>query len=114
SPLLVPGVNLCVGADVDAGFGLRLAQRFALERQADGVVDEAVEDGVGVGGIANGGVPAVHRKLAGQNDGTAVVAVVDDLHEVSALGRGQVDHRPIVQNQDADSGHLAHQPAHAI
>ena len=42
-----------------------------------GVVDEAVEDGVGVGGIADGGVPAVHRKLAGQNDGTAIVPVVD-------------------------------------
>ena len=77
-------------------------------------MDEAVEDGVGVGGIADGGVPAVHWKLAGQNDGTAIVPVVDDLHKVAALGRGQVDHRPVVQNQDAGSGHLSHQAAHAI
>ena len=78
------------------------------------VMDETVQDGVGVGGIADRGVPAVHRKLTGQNDGAAIVPVVDDLHEIAALGRGQVYHRPIVQNQDADSADLAHQPAHAI
>ena len=55
-------------------------------------MDDAVEDRVGVGWIADGGVPALHRELAGQDDGAAIVPVVDDLHEVPALGGGQVDH----------------------
>ena len=36
------------------------------------------------------------------------------VHEVPALGGSQVDHRPIVQNQHADLGHLARSGSHPV
>ncbi len=43
---------------------LRLAQRFAIEFEAVGVVDDTVEDGVGEGWFADHLVPAADRQLA--------------------------------------------------
>ena len=40
------------------------AQRVALELEAMGIVDDAVEDGVGDGRLADDCVPAVDRYLA--------------------------------------------------
>ena len=36
-----------------------------------GIVDQAVEDGVSQGGVADGGVPMFNRKLAGDDGRTA-------------------------------------------
>ena len=58
--------------------------------------------------IADHAVPAVYGKLAGEDDRSAIMSVVDDLHKVPALGRGQLEHREVVQNQQADLGVLAH------
>jgi hypothetical protein len=41
-----------------------------------GVVDQAVEDGVGVGGIADQRVPLIDGELAGDDGGVAAVAVL--------------------------------------
>ena len=40
-------------------------------------MDQPVEDGVGVGLIADHGMPAVDRDLRGQQGGSAIVAIVD-------------------------------------
>jgi len=56
------------------------AQRWAFEINTMGAVDDAVENGVGQGGIANHLVPAIDRELAGDQQGSPVVAIVDDLH----------------------------------
>ena len=49
-----------------------------------GVVDEAVEDSVGQGRLADEIVPAVDWELAGDQGGGATVAVVDDLQQIAA------------------------------
>src|SRR6202022_4122987 len=41
------------------------AQRWAFEVDAMGAMDDAVENGVGQGGIANDFMPAIDRDLAG-------------------------------------------------
>lgn len=48
-----------------------LAQRFAIEIEAVRLMHEAVEDGVGQGRVANGGVPVRYGQLAGDDGGTA-------------------------------------------
>ena len=47
------------------------AQRLAVELEAMGVVNDAVEDGVGDGQIADDVVPAIYRDLAGDECGAA-------------------------------------------
>src|SRR5689334_6673001 len=54
------------------------AQRRAFEVDAMGAVDDAVEDGVCQGGIANHLVPAIDGDLAGDQQRPPVVAIVDD------------------------------------
>ena len=61
------------------------AHALAGEFDAIGVVDEAVEDGVGDGGIADDFVPVVDGHLAGDDGRAALVAVLDDLEEIAAL-----------------------------
>ena len=68
-----------------AGSGARrLSQALAGELDAIGVVNDAIEDGIGERRIADDLVPAVDRQLAGDDDGAGVVAVLDDLR----AGRG--------------------------
>ena len=49
-----------------------------------GVVDEAVENGVGIGRIADHLVPFVDRDLAGENGRAAAVAFFEDFIEIAA------------------------------
>jgi len=49
-----------------------------------GVVEEAVEDGVAEGGIADDIVPVFDRHLAGEERAAPCVAVVEDLEQVVA------------------------------
>ena len=69
-----------------------------------GVVDEAVEDGVGEGRIADDLVPVLDRHLAGDDGGGAPVAVVDDLEQVAALLAGERREAPIVEDEQLDAG----------
>jgi hypothetical protein len=59
-----------------------------------GVVDQAVEDGAGDGGIADLLVPVIHRKLTGDDGRGMTVSLLDDLQKVSSFG---VDHGPVEQ-----------------
>lgn len=62
-----------------------------------GVVNQAVQDGVGQRGVADGGMPVVHRKLAGDHRRARIVAVVEDLQEVAAVHVVEHGEPPIVQ-----------------
>ena len=61
-----------------SSFGRLLAQTIAAELQTVGVVNDAVEDGVGEGRLADQIVPAIDRDLAGDQRGAAAVAIFDD------------------------------------
>jgi hypothetical protein len=72
------------GSSGDLG-GAPLAQAVAFKLDAVGVVDNAVEDGVGQRRVADDLVPALDRQLAGDQQRADVVAVLDDLQQIAAL-----------------------------
>ena len=50
-----------------------------------GAMDDAVENGVSQGRIANDLMPAIGRELAGDQQGSPVIAIVDDLEQITTL-----------------------------
>jgi hypothetical protein len=75
-----------------------------------GVVDQAVEDGIGDGGIADDLVPAIDRDLAGDDDRAGLVAVLDDFQEVAALLGVEWLRPPVVEDQQVEAGQGAQRP----
>ncbi|HUA54675.1 MAG TPA: hypothetical protein VMB81_21025 [Candidatus Sulfotelmatobacter sp.] len=67
--------------DLIEGSGGFPAQRVAAQLDAVGGVDDAVEDGVGDGGVADQVVPAVDWDLAGDDGCAAAAAVFDKIVE---------------------------------
>ena len=75
-----------------------------------GIVNDAIQDGVGQSGIPDQGMPAVHRDLAGDQSGAAAVAVFDDFKHVAALLGAERFEAPIIEDQQLDAAEGAHQP----
>lgn len=78
SPVLVLG---------QADFGLfaaRPAQAFTCELDSMGIVNEAVQDGVGVSWVSNDAVPGCHGKLGGDDRRSAPIAFFEDFQEIVA------------------------------
>ncbi len=57
------------------------AQAFAGQVDAVGVVDEPIEDGIGIGRIADHVMPRRHGQLASDDGGAPAVAVLEDFEE---------------------------------
>src|SRR5690348_2654097 len=74
------------------------------------VVNEAVEDGVGVCGVADKGVPFVDRDLAGEDGRAAPMAFLEDLVEVSTGAGVERFEAPIVEDEELDAGETAQDP----
>ena len=83
------------------------AQALAGEFDAVGVVNDAVQNGVGQGGNADQVVPAVHGNLAGDDDGALVVAIPDDFEEIARLVGIERLRPPVVQDQQLYAGERA-------
>ena len=64
----------------------------------------AIQDGVGEGGVSDGLVPVFDGQLAGDDCGGAAVAVFEDFQEVTALWGGEDGQAPIVDDQHVHSG----------
>jgi len=88
-----------------ARFGF--AHRWPVEIEAVGVVDEAVEDGIGEGRLADHLVPGLYGELAGDQRRARAVAVFDDLHQVAALTGGKAIRAPVVEDQETGTRKLA-------
>ena len=93
--------------------GFDLAHRRAIELEAVGVVDNAIQYGVAERGLANNLVPSRHGELAGDEDGAAAVTVLDDLHEIAPLSSGEAVGSPIVQDKEIDLDQHPEQPREA-
>src|SRR6266446_1705508 len=78
-----------------------------------GAMDDAVENGVSQGGIANDFMPAIGRELAGDQQGSPVVAIVDDLEQITTLFGIERFRPPIVDDQQAGAFERGHQPRQA-
>src|SRR5436305_15093085 len=72
-----------------------------------GVVNEAVEDGVGICRVANEGVPFVDRDLAGEDGRAAPIAFLEDLVEITTSTGVERFEAPIVENEELDAGETA-------
>jgi hypothetical protein len=67
-----------------------------------GIVDEAVENGVGVGRIGDHRMPILDGKLAGDDGGAPAVTLFQNLQQVvSGLGVERLQ-PPVVQDQQID------------
>lgn len=66
-------------------FVTEFAHGLALEFDAVGAVDKAVEDGVGDCGVADQFVPTCWRELTGDQRGGDAVPVVEQFQEVAVL-----------------------------
>ena len=74
-------------------------QAFAFKFDTMCVVKEAVEDGIGVGGISGGMMPQRGRKLAGHDGRLAAVPIFQDLEQVVPALCIQGLKIPVVQNE---------------
>jgi hypothetical protein len=65
-----------------------------------GVVDKAIEDGIGEGGVSDGFVPVLDGELAGDEGGLAAGPVLDDLEEIAAFDLRERDETEVVQDEE--------------
>src|SRR2546430_5407282 len=86
------------------------AQALALEDETVGVVDEAVEDGVGDGWVADDVVPVFDGKLAGDDGRSASVPIVHDVEQVAAPLGGHWGEAPVVEGQQPDAADAVGEP----
>ena len=87
---------------------------FSGHGETVGVVDEAVEDCVGEGRIANDVTPLLGRNLTGDegrsaavavDEGrSAAVAVLEDFEQIDALALGEDRQAPVIENQKVNPG----------
>lgn len=75
-----------------------------------GVVDEAVEDRVGVGRVADDLVPGGDRQLAGDDGGAATVALFENLEQVVPRERVERLETPVIENEELDAAERALEP----
>jgi hypothetical protein len=73
------------------------------------VVQEAVTDRVGQGGVGEVVVPLGGRELAGDDGGAGAVAVLEDLEEIAALRVLHGGEPPVVDHEDVEAGERAEQ-----
>ena len=79
--------------------GFELAHGRPVQFQPIGVVDDAIEDGVGESRVADDIVPLVEGELAGNERRAAAIAVLDDLHQIAPLVGGEPVRAPVVEDQ---------------
>jgi hypothetical protein len=94
SPVLVLG---------QADFGLfaaHAAQAFACELDAMGIMNEAVQDGVGVSWVSNDVVPGCHGKLGGDDRRSAPIAFFEDFQEIVAGAGVERFEAEVVEDQE--------------
>jgi hypothetical protein len=72
-----------------------------------GVVNEAVEDGVGICRITDESVPFVDGDLTGENGRATPIAFLEDLVEVTTGTGIERFEAPIVEDQELDAGETA-------
>jgi hypothetical protein len=83
--------------------GFRATHGVAGEVETVGVVDQSVEDGVGVGGVADESVPVGDGYLTGDEGGFARVTVFEDFEKIVAGLRVEWFESPVVEDRPSRS-----------
>src|ERR1700732_3333610 len=87
--------------------GASASQALAGEIDAMGIVNEAVEDGVGISRVADESVPFVDGDLAGEDGRAASIAFLEDFVEVTAGTSVERFEAPIVEDEELNAGEAA-------
>src|ERR1700746_3734208 len=77
------------------------------------VVDQAVEDTVGDGGVTELLVPARDRQLRSEDGGASLVAILTDLPNFSPLAFIQRSHGPVIDDENIDASQSCQKVAQA-
>ena len=77
-----------------------LAHGFTLEGKAEGIMDDAVEDGIGEGGILNLRVPLVDGELGGKETRGLAVAVIEEVEDIAGLIGGEGITEPFIEDDE--------------
>jgi hypothetical protein len=83
------------------------AHAFAVEFDAVSVMDETVQDGVGIGRIADDFVPAVDWKLGGDHRGAAAVSFFEDFQEIMPGGGIEGLEAPVIEDEQIGAAQIA-------
>ncbi len=83
------------------------AHAFTAKLDAMSVVNETIEDGVGIGWIADYFVPSVDRKLGGNHRGVASVAFLEDFQEIVPGGGVERLEAPVIENEQIGASQVA-------
>jgi hypothetical protein len=83
--------------------GVLFSHAFSGELKAVSVVNEAVQDRVAQGGIADDVVPMFDGDLAGNDGRGATVAIIKDLQKVAAFGWIENRQTPIIENEELNA-----------
>src|SRR5260370_7032051 len=94
------GVWVCVKSLMA---GVLFSHAFSGQLKAVSVVNEAIQDGVAKGGIADNVVPMFDGDLAGDNGRGATVAIIKDLQKVAPFGRIENRKAPVVEYQELNA-----------
>ncbi|MEY9345780.1 hypothetical protein ABIF99_000264 [Bradyrhizobium japonicum] len=78
---------------------LLLPEALSFEFDAVGIVDEAIEDRVGDGGVSDDFVPAIDGQLAGDDNRTGFVSILDDFEQITALVGVERFWSPVVESR---------------
>ena len=70
-------------------------------------MNEAVEDGVGIGWIADDFMPTVDGKLRGDHGGAAPIAIFEDFKEIVPGGGIERLQPPVVENEKISAAEVA-------
>ena len=62
-----------------------------------GIVQESVEDRIGMSGLADYLVSMLHGQLAGDDGAAAPVPILQDVQEFAALRRNELGQPPVVR-----------------
>jgi hypothetical protein len=84
-----------------------LAHRLAFEGKPVAVVDQPVEDRICDGRILKVSVPLLEGQLAGDQRRLAVVAIIEDLHQIPTDRIGQWRETEVVDDDEIGLGELA-------
>jgi hypothetical protein len=78
------------------------AHALASELDPVGIVNDAVEDGIGKRRIADDLMPAVDGHLTGDNERAGVVAILEDFEQVAGLVGRERLRAPIIEDEEFD------------
>ena len=76
-------------------------------------MNQAIQNGVGHGGIADDFMPLIHRELTGDDGGSLTLPVIEDFQELALEFAGDVGDPQVVHDEQRGPGQPLEQRDHA-